>query len=251
MPGSTLRTRRIAIDAFAEVARRALWKGLARVPVLNRKLPGAGESADSGSMSLNRRSRNPALRREPSRVVAWALWTGAMISLSSALAWAPAVPRKAARPTNLVSGEIRGWSVPYRKDGELKAKLSGASARPLPGGELEIRELRVETYRDSELQAVLTTPACRYRQGDDSVISTNSFAVQLADERGQLEGQGFHLRLAAKEVSSSGRFSASGPNGRPQLRGEGFLFRLEAGQLNVSNQVQLLLPVRLPQRFRL
>ena len=150
---------------------------------------------------------------------------------------------------NLISGEVRGWNLPYRKDGELKAKLSGASARPLPGGELEIRDLQVQTFHDGEPQAVLVSPLCRYRKEDDSVISTNTFRVELAGGTGRLEGQGFHLRLGSKEVSSAGPFSASGPGGRPQLRGEGFRFLLEAGRLTVSNQVQALIPIRVPRRF--
>ena len=160
-----------------------------------------------------------------------------------------AAPANPSGGTNAVGGEIRGWTLAYRKDGELKAKLYGGSARPLPGGLLEIRELKVETYRDGEPQAVLTTPLCRYRPGDDVVDSTNTFGVQLADNRGRLDGEGFQLRMAAKEVSSAGPFAANASGGRLQLRGTGFHFRLEASQMVVSNQVQALIPVRLPKRF--
>jgi len=161
----------------------------------------------------------------------------------------PATALPAASRTNSADGEIRGWSLAYHKDGELKAKLYGASARPLPNGAREIRELKVETYRDGELQATLTTPLCQYRQGDDIVDSTNTFTIQLAENRGRLEGEGFHFLMGAKEVSSPGPFSANSSGGRLQLRGVGFHFRLEAGQMIVSNQVQALLPIRLPKRF--
>ena len=158
---------------------------------------------------------------------------------------------RAKEPGADTSGEVRGWSLPYRKDGDLKARLSGASARPISGGELEIRDLKVETFHDGEPQATLTTPLCRYRAQDDSVMSTNVFAIRLPENRGKLDGEGFHLLLAAKEVSSPGNFSASGPGGRLQLRGEGFRFRMESGQLTVSNRVQALLPIRIPKRLSL
>lgn len=160
-----------------------------------------------------------------------------------------ALGEPAGAASNPTSGEVRGWSLPYRRDGELKAKLSGAVAKQLAGGELEIRELKIETFRDGEPQATLTTPLCRYRLADDSVVSTNSFAIRLKNNGGQLDGEGFHLLLAAKEVSSPGKFSASGPGGRLQLRGIGFRYRFESGQITVSNQVHALIPVRLPKRF--
>lgn len=180
-------------------------------------------------------------------------WSGVFIALIAGVAAGrgAAAERPGAGPlgtrTNAPAGESRGWNLPYRKDGELKARLTGASARPLANGALEIRDLKVEVYRDGEPQAVLSTPLCQYRE--DVLDSTNSFSIQLTDNRGRLEGEGFHLLLAAKEVSSAGRFSANGAGGRLQLRGLGFHFRLEASQMVVSNQVQALLPIRLPKRL--
>ena len=113
---------------------------------------------------------------------------------------------------------------------------------------MEIRELRVELYRDGEARATFTTPLCHYRQNDDVVRSTNLFSLALDQGRANLAGEGFLLQLDAKEVSSPGKFSAEGPNGRPQVRGLGFWCNLESGALLISNQVQFLVPVRLPKR---
>ncbi len=161
-------------------------------------------------------------------------------------------PVRSVRPatisSNRTSGEIRGWSLPYRKEGDLKAKLFGATARPLPGGVLEIRELRVDLYRDGEPRATFTTPLCHYRQNDDVVRSTNIFSFAFDQGRAHLEGEGFLLQLDTKQISSPGRFSAEGANGRPQVRGLGFWCNLDSGEILISNKVQVLVPVRLPQR---
>ena len=166
--------------------------------------------------------------------------------------WAgPPLPAAEGPVTPPAGGELRGWSLPIRDAaGELNARLAGGSMRPLPNGELEIRDLRVETFRNGEAQAELTSPLCWYRPNSKEVHSTNAFAVRQSGGGSEMNGTGFLLKLESKEVSSAGNFTVRRAAGRGQVQGEGFWTDLDSRRMIVSNRVQALLPIPLPTRLR-
>jgi hypothetical protein len=95
----------------------------------------------------------------------------------------------------------------------VKMKLSGAEALPLPGGLLDIRQLRVETFAlDGQSQVVVRAPQCNYSPLD---------AGGVANSPGHIELQ-----------SGDGKF---------HVQGEGFLWRQMSSSLTISNHVRTLI----------
>jgi hypothetical protein len=91
---------------------------------------------------------------------------------------------------------------------QIKSRLSGAEAQPLPGGLLAIKQLKLESFgEDGKLECSVSAPECVY----DTMNAT-------ANSSG-------HLHLA----SGDGRFS---------IEGDGFLWRRNAQSLTISNRVQ-------------
>ena len=175
-----------------------------------------------------------------------ALWLMISVTLSAAGERATA----SGTPAPAASGEIRGWSLPLRQEGELKAQLAGATMRPLPNGELEVRDLRIETFREGEAQGELTCPLCWYRPEQKEVHSTNEFAIRQPGGKGEIKGVGFLLKVDRREVSSAGAFTGSFPGGRGQFQGQGFWTDLDSRRTVISNRVQALIPLPIPKRNR-
>ena len=183
-------------------------------------------------------SRSSGRAAELCRVISLTLWAAGELTATGGTN-APAV-----------SGEFRGWSLPLRQDGELKAQLAGATMRRLPSGEMEVRDLRIETFREGENQAELTSPLCWYRPDLREVHSTNDFVIRQSGGKGEIRGTGFLLKLDTHEVSSAGEFTGQFPGGRGQFQGQGFWTHLETRRTVISNRVQALLPLPLPKRNR-
>jgi len=85
---------------------------------------------------------------------------------------------------------------------KVKMKLAGTEALPQPGGSLEIKNLRVETFSTNgvtQLQA--ESPLCTYRLIDSTVDSAGHLEVRSGDGRFHTSGEGFCLVLKQDATS--------------------------------------------------
>jgi hypothetical protein len=85
---------------------------------------------------------------------------------------------------------------------KVKMRLSGEEATPLPGGYLDIKSLRLETFTTNgttELEA--ESPQCTYRVPEGVVDSAGHLEVRSGDGKLHLGGDGFAFVL--KEGATS------------------------------------------------
>jgi hypothetical protein len=85
---------------------------------------------------------------------------------------------------------------------KVKMRLSGAEALPLPGGLLDIKSLKLETFTTNgttEMEA--ESPECIYRVPDGVVDSSGHLDVWSGDGKLHLAGDGFAFDL--KEGATS------------------------------------------------
>jgi hypothetical protein len=83
-------------------------------------------------------------------------------------------------------------------------RLSGAEALPLPGGLLDIRQLRVETFAlDGRTQVVVRAPQCSYSPFDGVANSAGHMELQSGDGKIHVEGEGFLWRQTGSSLTIS------------------------------------------------
>jgi hypothetical protein len=100
------------------------------------------------------------------------------------------------------------------KQTQMKSRLSGAEAQPLPGGLLVVKQLVLETFNpDGSTQAVVGAPECIYDMHDMQNRTANSAG---------------HLRLQSGD-------------GKISTEGDGFLWRQDDSFLTISNHVYTLI----------
>jgi hypothetical protein len=86
----------------------------------------------------------------------------------------------------------------------VKMRLSGAAAEPLPGGLLNVKQLKVETFDTNSLtQAVVQAPQCTYAPLDGWASSPGWVKICSGDGKSYLEGEGFLLRQTNESVTIS------------------------------------------------
>jgi len=89
---------------------------------------------------------------------------------------------------------------------QVKLKLSGAEALPLPGGLLDIRQLRVETFAlDGKTQVVVRAPQCNYSPFDGVANSAGHMELQSGDGKIHVQGEGFLWRQTSSSLTISNR----------------------------------------------
>ena len=77
---------------------------------------------------------------------------------------------------------------------QIQTRLSGAAATPLPGGLLDVKDLRIEAYStNGVLQLVAKAPQCTYAMMDGQADSTGHLELQSGDGKFYIEGRGFRL----------------------------------------------------------
>ena len=87
---------------------------------------------------------------------------------------------------------------------QVKMRLSGAAAAPLPGGLLDVKELKVELFSTNGLlQAVAQAPQCTYAPLDNWASSAWRLEVWSADGKYRIEGEGFLLRQTNSSLTIS------------------------------------------------
>jgi hypothetical protein len=80
-------------------------------------------------------------------------------------------------------------------DQKVKMRLSGAEALPLPGGLLDVKQLRVETFSlDGKTEMIVRAPQCTYAPMDGVASSAGRLELQTGDGKFRVEGEGFLWR---------------------------------------------------------
>ena len=89
---------------------------------------------------------------------------------------------------------------------QVKMKLSGAEALPLPGGLLDVRQLRVETFGvDGKTELVVRAPQCTYAPLDGVANSAGHLELESGDGKFHVEGEGFLWRQNTAALTISNR----------------------------------------------
>jgi len=87
---------------------------------------------------------------------------------------------------------------------QVKMRLSGAEALPLPGGSLDVRQLRVETFSlDGKAEVIVRAPQCNYSPFDGVANSAGHMELQSGDGRLHVEGDGFLWRQTSSSLTIS------------------------------------------------
>lgn len=87
---------------------------------------------------------------------------------------------------------------------KIKMKLSGAEALPLPGGLLDVRQLRVETFGlDGKTEVIVRAPQCNYAPMDGMANSAGHLELQSGDGKFHVEGDGFLWRQTSSSLTIS------------------------------------------------
>ncbi len=80
-------------------------------------------------------------------------------------------------------------------DQKVKMKLTGAEASPLPGGLLDVKQLRIETFSVSgKLEMLVQAPQCNYAVMGGVANSAGHLELQTGDGKFHVEGEGFLWR---------------------------------------------------------
>lgn len=80
-------------------------------------------------------------------------------------------------------------------DQKLKLRLTGAEASPLPGGLMDVKQLRVETFNlDGKTEIIVSAPQCTYAPMDGLASSSGRLKLQTGDGKFRVEGEGFLWR---------------------------------------------------------
>ncbi len=105
-------------------------------------------------------------------------------------------------------GRVRNFRVPEYYDApnqnQMKSLLSGAEAEPQSNGLFRIREVRLETFRESgERDLVLTAPQCVYDSRQRTASSAGRFRAESGDAASNIEGEGFFWQADARTLNIS------------------------------------------------
>lgn len=88
------------------------------------------------------------------------------------------------------STTVSGFKVPeFDEDGNKTSLLTGDFAKMAPDGDIEITNLRMEFYKDDEVESLMTAPKCTYNQRKGLAYSRSS--VKMSREGMEVTGRGF------------------------------------------------------------
>ncbi len=89
---------------------------------------------------------------------------------------------------------------------QMRTRLSGAEAQPLPGGLLAIKQLKLETFGlDGRPEIVVNAPECTYDQLNGTASSPGRLQVQYQEGKIRVEGEGFLWRQNDSHLIISNR----------------------------------------------
>jgi hypothetical protein len=88
---------------------------------------------------------------------------------------------------------VEYYAAPHQQ--QMKSRLSGAEAQPLPGGLLAIKQLQLETFGlNGKPEIIVNAPECVYDQLNGTASSPGRLEVQTGDGKIRVEGEGFLWR---------------------------------------------------------
>ncbi len=80
---------------------------------------------------------------------------------------------------------------------QMKLRLSGAEAAPLPGGLLVIKQFKLELFNtNGDTQAIVSAPECTYDTVHNQANSAGQLFLQNGDGKIRVQGSGFLWRQA-------------------------------------------------------
>lgn len=89
---------------------------------------------------------------------------------------------------------------------QIKTRMSGASAQPLAGGLLVIKQLKLEDFGvDGKTEYIADAPDCVYDTLNGTANSTGKLQVQSGDGKIHVEGEGFLWRQNDQSLTISNR----------------------------------------------
>jgi hypothetical protein len=102
----------------------------------------------------------------------------------------------AARAQSLPLGQATNFSsVAYFEpphDQQVRMRLSGTEASPLPGALYDLKQMKVEKFgADGRLEAVVEAPQCIYAPLDGVANSAGHMELKSGDGKFRVEGDGF------------------------------------------------------------
>ena len=140
----------------------------------------------------------------PARPVIIAIW---ILSAQIALGLSAVVHAQ----SNVVGHASDFTSVEYYpapNQQQMKSRLSGAEAQPLPGGLLAIKQLKLETFGpDGKSEIIVNAPECVYDQLSGTASSAGRLQVQYQEGKIRVEGEGFLWRQSDSFLTISNRVS--------------------------------------------
>jgi hypothetical protein len=104
--------------------------------------------------------------------------------------------------------EISGFKVPdYDEQNNLKSQLSGDKALIGAGDEIEIINVKIETFKADEVDLTITSPHCLYNRARKTVqspsrirIERDNMVITGEDYRYDSNGEVFEIRKDVKVV---------------------------------------------------
>jgi hypothetical protein len=103
---------------------------------------------------------------------------------------------------------------------EMKSRLSGAEAQPLPGGLLAIKQLKLETFNTNGSPAmVVEAPECVYDTLKGLASSPGHLQLRTGDGNFRIEGEGFLWRQNESSLTISNQIHTVIENGTDEKIG--------------------------------
>jgi hypothetical protein len=97
---------------------------------------------------------------------------------------------------------------------QIKSVLSGAEALPQPGGQLIIKQLKLETFDlDGKLEITIMAPECIYDTFKGVANSPGHLQVHTGDGKFRVEGEGFLWRQSDQFLTISNNVRTVVENG--------------------------------------
>lgn len=109
---------------------------------------------------------------------------------------------KQLRATDFTSEQY--FEPPYEL--QVKLKLSGVAADPLPGGLLAVKEMNIVVYETNGVtKAIANAPQCVLSAFNGVASSAGKLELQSGDGRFRVEGEGFLWRQNEQSLTLSNR----------------------------------------------
>jgi hypothetical protein len=87
---------------------------------------------------------------------------------------------------------------------QVKMRMSGAAAAPLPGGALDITDLKIEKFNlDGKTEAIIHAPQCTFAPFEGVANSAGRLELQTGDGKIRITGDGFLWRQSDNSLTIS------------------------------------------------